>query len=253
MKTQVADHRPYASTSNVLDVLHRLRSRNLPETIGPEFYQIVGLPDQAIGRTRDALIFLGLIDANGRPSERLSRMTAETEDEYRKDLEDAIRMSYADALEVISPESDTSAQIQDWFRRYQPRSQTRKMAGLFLGLCKEAGVPVREAPRAKRNRQETKVIRLASTKRGTSGGRPTSSLPDTDTSRSADVPSSSPSSADDSLAFGITAQDVAALSDDDFEEVWKALGKIARARAKSVRQDAVDNATPAPQEAPEEE
>lgn len=101
MRNETADHRPYASTNSVLAVLHRLRSRNLPDAIGNEFYQICGLSEQSFGRTKDALLFLQLTDAEGRPTERLSRMAAETDEDYRSDLEGAIREAYADALEMV--------------------------------------------------------------------------------------------------------------------------------------------------------
>jgi hypothetical protein len=37
--------------------------------------------------------------------------------------------------------------------------------------------------------------------------------------------------------FGVTVEDIAALSEEDFDEVWSALGKVARARANSKRQE----------------
>jgi hypothetical protein len=34
------------------------------------------------------------------------------------------------------------------------------------------------------------------------------------------------------LLFGVTEDDIAVLSDDEFDEVWAALGKVARARSR---------------------
>jgi hypothetical protein len=41
------------------------------------------------------------------------------------------------------------------------------------------------------------------------------------------------SSAPASQLFGITESDIAVLDDSDFNEVWAALGKVARARARA--------------------
>ena len=253
MTTHPTDHRPYASTTSVLAVLHRLRSRNLPEAIGNEFYEICGLSEQSFGRTRDALLFLQLIDAEGRPTERLSRMAAETDDDYRSHLEEAIRGAYADALSMVSPESDAPAQIQDWFRRYQPRSQTRKMAGLFLGLCKEAGMPVRELPRQNNARQNKSRKSSASSKRGTSVNHRRGTLPDRKSTSDVTDDLRRPSRSEDIMAFGITAQDLAALAESEFDQVWAALGKVAKARANSLRNADDQLTAPAEQETNREE
>jgi len=39
----------------------------------------------------------------------------------------------------------------------------------------------------------------------------------------------------DGLLFGVTVDDIAALPDEDFQTVWEALGKVARARARSAQ------------------
>lgn len=41
----------------------------------------------------------------------------------------------------------------------------------------------------------------------------------------------------DGILFGLTENDAAILSDEDFDAVWSALGKVARARAKANKQD----------------
>ena len=40
------------------------------------------------------------------------------------------------------------------------------------------------------------------------------------------------------LLFGVTEGDIAALAEDEFAEVWTALGKVARARARKSQQPA---------------
>jgi hypothetical protein len=141
------DRRPYAATANIVGVLQRARTRNLPEVIDDEFFRIVEVPDVVFGRVREGLRFLGMIDADGRPTDTLRAISAATDEEYRELLASAIRRAYEDDFTRIDPGQDTSSRIANAFRRYQPRSQTQRMVMLFLGLCREAGISVLDAPR----------------------------------------------------------------------------------------------------------
>src|SRR5262249_35610932 len=138
----------------------------------------------------------------------------------------AIRNAYAEDFERVDPAEDTQAKIVDAFRRYERRSQTDRMVMLFLGLCREAGIPDRDAPRKRAMqppaREQSKPA---------SGSRPaTRAGPRQPPSqRHERVSQAAPSS----QLFGITESDIAVLDDADFDEVWAALGKVARARARA--------------------
>jgi Family of unknown function (DUF5343) len=211
--------RPYAATANVLSVLNRVRTRNPPTVVDADFYRVAGIGDAVHGRVREALDFLRLIDAgepNDTPTQLLRAMGEAPEAEFKELLAGAIREAYAEDFAKIDPGQDSQAQIIDAFRRYEPRSQTPRMVMLFLGLCREAGIPVKDAPRDRK--MTSPATRIKS--KPSSATRPLRTTP------------SSAAPAPDGLLFGVTIADVAALGEEEFAAVWSALGKVARARAK---------------------
>jgi hypothetical protein len=216
-----APRRPYAAAANVVAVLERSRSRNLPPEIGDDFLRVAQIPDVVFGRVKDALRFLGLIDSTDRPSDTLKALAAAPSDEYPELLAAVIRNAYREDFERINPAEDSQAQIVAAFQPYEPRSQTKRMVMLFLGLCREAAIEVMDAPRDRKMKP-----------RGDT--RPKS----TSTPRAAAATASSGSNSSPishrvtpGLLFGVSESDIAALDPADFDEVWTALGKIARARA----------------------
>src|SRR6266536_4395065 len=156
--------RPYAPPSNVIAVLKRARSRNLRDRIDGDFMRWAGIPDRSHNRVAVALRFLGLIDEGRRSTVTLRALAAAREDEYRDLLSARIRDAYREDFDRVDPAEDTHATIVDAFKPYEPRSQTDRMVMLFLGLCREAGIPVTEAPRERRMKSPTgtRPSRLAS-------------------------------------------------------------------------------------------
>jgi hypothetical protein len=216
------DRRPYAASANVIAVLNRARTRNLPDKINNDFLKIAQIGDAVFGRVMFALEFLGLISPDGIPTDKLRAMASAPEADFRELLAATIREAYADEFTRIDPGADTQAQVQDAFRRYQPKSQVDRMVMLFLGLCREAGIPVRDVPRDRKMQAIPAVRKPTLFKRQVH--EPGAGGPKTKT-ESAPVPTG--------LLFGFTQADVASLSQAEFDEVWKALGKVARARAKA--------------------
>ena len=47
----------------------------------------------------------------------------------------------------MDPSQDPQDAVINAFRRFEPASQHYRMAVLFLGLCREAGIPILEEPR----------------------------------------------------------------------------------------------------------
>ena len=148
--------RPYAPPSNVVAVLHRLRSRNLPDRIDAEYLRDAGVSEGTLGRTLFALRFLELIDEPGEPSQALRSMHTSTDEEYRTILSGLIREAYSEVFNVIDPAEDTQERILNIFRRYTPASQRSRMVIFFLGLCREAGIPTLDVPR-QRSMQQPRV------------------------------------------------------------------------------------------------
>lgn len=142
-------NRPYPPPSNVLSVLQRLRTRNLPEAIDNEYLRDAGIPDGTIGRTLFAMRFLGLIDEGGLLSEPLKSIHTSTDEEYKAILSGLIREAYKDVFNVIDPAQDSQDKILNVFRRYTPASQRDRMVVFFLGMCREAGIPTLDVPKAR--------------------------------------------------------------------------------------------------------
>lgn len=140
------NNRPYAPPSNVLAVLHRLRSRNLPERIDAEFLRDASVSEGTIHRVAFALRFLGLVE-NDMPTKASRDIVTSTDEEYREILGGLIRNAYAEVFQIVDPAQDSAERITNFFRRYTPASQRERMVNLFLGLCREAGIETLDAPR----------------------------------------------------------------------------------------------------------
>ena len=166
-----------------------------------------------------ALRFLGLIADDGKPTDTLRAIWAASDGEYRELLTAAIRNAYwREDFERVDPAQDTQAQMIDAFRRYEPRSQTDRMVMLFLGLCREAGIPVQDAPRR----------------------RAMQPPPPREVPRAAPVPASRPSlrqstrpqqahsapAGPGTQVFGITESDIAVLDESEFDQVWAARERL---------------------------
>lgn len=140
-------NRPYAPPSNVIAVLHRLRSRNLPERIDAEYLRDAGISEGTLNRALFALRFLHLIGEAGEPTQALRTIHTSTDEEYRETVAGLVREAYADVFNSLDPAEDTQDRILNFFRRYTPASQRARMVMFFLGVCREAGIPTLDAPR----------------------------------------------------------------------------------------------------------
>jgi len=142
-------NRPYPPPSNVIAVLHRLRSRNLPERIDAEYLRDAGIPDGTVSRTLFALRFLGLAKESGELTDAMKAIGTSTDEEYRTTLSGLIRDAYGEVFAVIDPAEDSQDRILNFFRRYGPGSQRARMVIFFLGMCREAGIPTLDVPKAR--------------------------------------------------------------------------------------------------------
>jgi hypothetical protein len=142
-------NRPYTPPSNVVAVLQRLRTRNLPDRIDNEYLRDAGIPEGTITRTLFALRFLGLVDEGGLLSEPLKSIHTSTDEEYKAILSGLIREAYKEVFNVVDPSQDPQDRILNVFRRYTPASQRGRMVIFFLGMCREAGIPTLDVPKAR--------------------------------------------------------------------------------------------------------
>jgi Family of unknown function (DUF5343) len=234
MSTREEDRqRPYASPANVISVLGRVRRVNLRERIDDDLLRVAGVPEGAMHRVHTTLRFLRLTNDDQTSTDTLGSLVSGTDEQYRQTLEGAVRAAYASDFERIDPGQDTQAQIIDQFRQYEPRSQTGRMVTLFLGLCREAGIPVLDAPRERQQRPVTPRARTA--------GATPALRQRVQRARQEQREEQMTPPAPSGLMFGVTEDDIAALDEKDFEVVWSALGRVARARARSKQQQAAES------------
>jgi hypothetical protein len=175
MVGETETNRPYTPPSNVISVLERVRSRNLPERIDLEYLRDAGIPEGTLHRTFFALRFLKLVEEAGDLTGALKAIGTSTDEEYRAILSGLIREAYAEVFNAIDPAEDSQEQILNVFRRYTPASQRKRMVIFFLGMCREAGIPALDVPRQRgmgrpRGRAETPTPRTKTGKASLEGG-----------------------------------------------------------------------------------
>jgi hypothetical protein len=229
MATKMEDElfRPYAPSANVVAVLQRIRRMNMPPKISREFLLGASLSAAIAPRVSAALRFLSLVDEEDRPSDTFKALASSTEDDYKKLLEQTIRTAYVSDFQNMDPATDPQQEIIDTFQRYTPKSQHSRQVMLLLGLCKEAGMVVFDSPRERPMQQRNKKNRTQTSTRSKikDGTRATERRVD----EARNLRTSE-------LLFGVTEDDITALPEEDFNEVWTALGKVAKARAKAKAQ-----------------
>lgn len=107
------------------------------------------------------------------------------------------------------------------------------MVMLFLALCREAGIPVKDAPRERSGRSSSSSGKTSS-KKGSEASSATRRRSPPDDGRGHTPATSSTAG----LLFGVTEDDIGVLNDEQFATVWTALGTVARARAQARRDSA---------------
>ena len=226
-------HRPYAPTSSIIAFCERARSRNLPEQISDEFFHIAGVTGQAKRRAQHALTFLGLLDQDGAPTAALRDLAAAPEGDWRTLLRRAVESSYEIDLANVDPATDDLATLRSWFQQYQPRSQTNPMTSLFIGLCRESGMAVKETPGPRSPRKGSGGAKKAAVDAGSRNKvhrSPADTTPAVQEQPITDhVPSNTPG------WFDITPEVLGELGEDEFEQVSASLGLIAQAHVRMMR------------------
>ena len=212
------NRRPYAPASSVLAVITRARTRSLPDVVNTAFLNVAGVEGQSVSRAKDALHFLGLTDESGAPTAAFRDLSNAPEDELSVHLRSVVEAAYREELALIDPSQDPPEKIRGVFQRYDPKSTTTKMVSLFLALCVEAGIHVKEPPPTRKGGTSTQARKPGTEAR--TGGRKNASK--------ADVP---PDGLPSILVPGISEEEVARLSKTEFEALWQSLGNLVWIRA----------------------
>jgi len=222
--------RPYAPPANMQALLHRLRRMNMPSGITRDLLKTIGISENIIPRLFATLRFMELITDKDEPTDTLKGLAGSTEDEYRQLLEKTIRRAYADDFQSIDPTKDTQERVMNAFQRYTPRSQHSRQVMLFLGLCREAGIPTVDVPRRRGMRGKSQSP--ASSARAVAPRSLQSSNGNGNGGMATQVQWDGLNAT--SQFLGITLEDAAHLPEDDFWEVWNSVGTIFLRRAQRV-------------------
>lgn len=231
---------PYAPIKNVLDVVHKLRDRGIPNPLTPESVQSIGVPDGNAHRAVFAMKFLGLVDEDGAPTASADRVRHASTAEYPEVFAEIVRAAYAKVFELVDPAADSDIEISDAFRRFDPAGQRFRMVPLFMGLCAEAGIiPAERAGQVKVARPKASSGTPRKAKQRDSGQ-------DTPL-RNTEIRREMPPSLDGGRRepppagqlFAISEEDIGTLGEEEFTDVWNALGVLARARARA-RKESLD-------------
>jgi hypothetical protein len=218
-------NRPYAYPGNIMDVLQRYRSLDLPGKFEPTDLSTAGVPEGNHGRTVFALKFIGLLNGADEPTQEWRALCDAGEDEFRAQLGALVRAAYADVFARVNPETDNQERVAQAFQPYTPKSQIERMVAFFLGMCREGGIPTLDAPK----RRPTK----AQSQRSLGSARPAPKLIEPKrTPKVKPLHQNGQQHEESNLLFGVSDNDIALLDDSDFQVVWSALGKVARARAR---------------------
>ena len=104
---------PYAPGSTILEVVDQpSRNRGLPTPITAEVLGRAGIAPTLIPRTLQSLQGLDLIDADGVPTRIFEAIRLAPQTEYRQQLEQWVRGTYADVLTFVDPSQENRTCFQ---------------------------------------------------------------------------------------------------------------------------------------------
>jgi len=156
---------PYAPGATILEVIERRRSRGLQAPLTADVLGRAGIAQTLIPRVTQSLIGLDLIEADGTPTKTFETIRLAPETEYRKQLEQWLKGTYADVFAFVDPTKDDETRVRDAFRSYEPLGQQPRMVSLFLALCGAAGLTPeksttpRSTPRPRSAPPSSRVVR----------------------------------------------------------------------------------------------
>ena len=215
---------PYTSANALITVLDAYRDKGLGVPITAETLVRAGVQESISKRTFLSMVELELIDPEGRPTPIFEAFRQTRGDqEYRSRLQEWLRDVYGDVLQYGDPSEDVLDRIQEAFRGYEPDGQRRAMAALFIGLWRYAGLPIV----ANESGQGSSGSHSSVQRPRRQQARPPKLRKAAEVKKEATEFMTQPS-----VLFGITNEDIGSLTEDEFQEVWAALGKVARARAR---------------------
>lgn len=134
---------PYAPWSQFKHFLDKMKMLN-PRIIDSAYLKSNQMGGQQPGPLMTAIQFLGLVDSDGTPTERLEQLRVRGEQQYSQALEKVIKDAYSELFNAVNVEEADRDTIYNQIRSvYQCSTRLAETATpLFLALAHEAGMNV---------------------------------------------------------------------------------------------------------------
>jgi hypothetical protein len=146
------DFIPYSPGNRTVDVVNRIHEGKTPQVLTLKALQSLGVPEGNAARVQKTLRFLGLITPEHQLDDAAVRLRKATSDEYEETLAELIRASYQPIFVSYDPATATDTDLNNAFKPYDPAGQRQNMIGLFMALCREAGLASQSSEVRKRGR-----------------------------------------------------------------------------------------------------
>ncbi|MBU6430236.1 MAG: DUF5343 domain-containing protein, partial [Cyanobacteria bacterium REEB65] len=145
---------PYGPPATILQVLHFYRQREVPEKLGPVNLVQIGVSESLIPRTMGTLQFLKLVEEDGLTTERFKALRFANDNDYQHVFRDILQAAYKEIFDIVDPGEATEMQLRNAFHPFSPGGQRSRMITLFLGLCQEAGIALKQTPKQSATRAQ---------------------------------------------------------------------------------------------------
>lgn len=152
---------PYVPVGVLSGFLDRIRRISTPPKITSGALQESGVSTSDSFPLLSALRFLNLIDEQGIPTPEF-RSLQTSGDEFKRNLEQVVRNGYSELFAWLDPAVDDREHIRNFFARSYSPATAEKATAVFLDLCGEAGIPLKEE-RPKREDKSPKPKRRLTT------------------------------------------------------------------------------------------
>lgn len=136
---------PYAPWSQVKDFLNKMKVLN-PRHITLDYLRTNNLGGQQPNSLLLSIKFLGLIDAQDAPTEKLESIKVRGDHQYSEALETIVREAYSELFSAVNVEDASSDVLYNQMRvvfNCSPRI-ANAATPLFINLCQEAGIVLSE-------------------------------------------------------------------------------------------------------------
>ena len=151
---------PYAPWSQVKDFLNKMKVLN-PRYISLDYLRTNNLGGQQPNSLLLSIKFLGLIDAQGAPTDKLESIKVRGDHQYSEALETIVREAYSELFSAVNVEDASSDVLYNQMRvvfNCSPRI-ANAATPLFINLCQEAGIVLSEVsqPQSQVERKSTRA------------------------------------------------------------------------------------------------